>query len=163
MPRTIRTLRQASDAFGTAIFALVFLAINTQVFMRYVVGRPVRWSEELPTLAFSLAVLWGGSFMLRASDHIVFDSVFALLPEKTGRILYGISCIILAGILFAVLPGVIDFTLYMKVLSTPILRIRYDLVFGFFALFILATGIVHVVWGITAFRRPLPDVEPSLL
>lgn len=163
MPRAFQSLKQVSDAFGIAVFALVLLAINTQVFMRYIVGRPVRWSEELPTLAFSLAVLWAGSFMLRASDHIVFDSVFVLLPEKTGRILYGISCIICAVILLAVVPGVLDFALYMKVLSTPILRVRYDIVFGFFTLFILATGIVHVIWGVAAFRKPLPDVDPSLL
>jgi TRAP-type C4-dicarboxylate transport system permease small subunit len=163
MGKVFRVARHAAEGFGVALFAIVFLAINTQVFMRYIVGRPVRWSEELPTLAFSLAALWAGSVMLRASDHIVFDSVFVLLPEKTGRILYGICAIILAAVLFAVVPGVLDFALYMKVLSTPILRIRYDIIFLFFTFFILASGIVHLAWGIRAFRKPLDDVDPSLV
>jgi len=163
MANALTFVRRAAEGFGTALFAIVFLAINTQVFMRYVVGRPVRWSEELPTVTFSLAVLWAGSLMLRASDHIVFDSVFVLLPEKTGRILYGVCCIVLAGALFAVVPGVLDFAFYMKVLSTPILRIRYDVIFLFFAFFVLASGIVHLAWGIRAFRKPLDNVDPSII
>jgi hypothetical protein len=41
-----------------------------------------------------------------------------------------------AAIFAVAFPAIVDFALYMKVLSSPILRIRYDFVFGFFAFFI---------------------------
>jgi TRAP-type C4-dicarboxylate transport system permease small subunit len=145
------------------VFALVFIAINAQVFMRYVLHQPVQWSEELPTIAFSLSVLWAGALMLRAADHIVFDSVFVLLPERIARLSYGVGCLAAAAILFYIIPGVADFAAYMKVLSTPILRIRFDLIFFVFCFFIFASGVWHLYWGLSAFWRPLQPVEPNSL
>jgi TRAP-type C4-dicarboxylate transport system permease small subunit len=142
MNKLLVAVRRAGDFVGVAIFASVFVAINYQVFMRYIMNQPVGWSEEFPTIAFSLAVLWSASFMLNAADHIVFTLFAELLPDWVRRAISTIANIVMAALFTAVLPAVIDFALYMKVLSSPILRIRYDFVFSFFALFV----------GITAWR-----------
>lgn len=150
-------LRTAADAIGVLVFFVVFAAINIQVFMRYVVGRPISWSEELPTLAFSVATLWAASFSLAARDHIVFDLVFDAAPAGLRRAMRLIAGIVVAGVLALALPAIADFAVYMKVLSTPILRIRLDLVFGFFALFIAAL-VARAAWDIwqSLARRPNP-------
>ena len=77
-----KPLSAALDALGVAAFACVFGAINLQVFMRYIAHRPVSWSEEFPTLAFAVAVLWAAAVTLRAADHIVFELLTDLLPRK---------------------------------------------------------------------------------
>lgn len=150
-------LRTAADAFGVLVFFVVFAAINIQVFMRYVVGRPISWSEELPTLAFSIATLWAASFCLSARDHIVFDLVYDAAPGWLRRTMRLIAGVVVAGVLALALPAIVDFAVYMKVLSTPILRIRLDLVFGFFALFIAAL-VVRAAWDIwrAVARQPSP-------
>ncbi|MBM3534992.1 MAG: TRAP transporter small permease subunit [Alphaproteobacteria bacterium] len=148
-----RPVRAAVDALGTAVFAAVFVAINLQVFMRYVVQQPVSWSEEFPTLAFTVAVLWAAALMVKVSDHIVFELVTDLMPLRM-RLIVGIAGeVVLAAIFALAVPAILDFALYMKALSSPILRIRYDLVYVFFPFFIAALVVHGAVNAWLNFRR----------
>jgi len=149
-------LRGALDALGVACFFAVFAAINIQVFMRYVANRPVSWSEEFPTLAFSIATLWAASFSLKVKDHIYFDIVYDASPQPVRRLMTLAAGIVVAAITLRALPAIVDFALYMKVLSTPILRVRLDFVFAFFALFIAALGL-RALWDIARAIRWKPD------
>lgn len=148
METTMRKrLRGALDAVGVACFFAVFAAINIQVFMRYVANRPVSWSEEFPTLAFSVATLWAASFSLTVRDHIYFDLVYEAVPRQVKRLMTLVAGILVAAVMLWALPAIVDFALYMKVLSTPILRVRLDFVFGFFAVFIAALGL-RALWDV---------------
>jgi TRAP-type C4-dicarboxylate transport system permease small subunit len=151
-----RRLRAAADAFGVLVFASVFVAINYQVFMRYVVGQPISWGEEFPTLAFSVATLWAAALCLTAKDHIVFDLLYDAASPRLRRAMRALGGAVVAGVMAAALPAIVDFALYMKVLSTPILRIRLDFVFGFFALFIGAL-VVRAAWDIVRALRPAAE------
>ena len=154
LQRGWRPLSAALDALGVLAFACVFGAINLQVFMRYVVHQPVSWSEEFPTLAFAVAVLWAAAVTLRAADHIV-----------------ALAYAMVAAIFAVAFPAIVDLALYMKVLSSPILRIRYDFVFGFFAFFIgmvalrsaaaTVLNLVRLVRGETACRQCGTGDEPG--
>lgn len=134
--RAWRPVRAVVDALGTAVFATVFVAINLQVFMRYAVQQPVSWSEEFPTLAFTIAVLWAAALMLKASDHILFELLTDLMPPRLRLAVGAVAALAVAGLFAAALPAILDFALYMKALRSPILRIRYDYVYVFFPFFI---------------------------
>ena len=144
-PYWSRTVRAGVEALGTAVFATVFAAINLQVFMRYVVQQPVSWSEEFPTLAFTIAVLWAASLMLKTTDHILFELVTDLMPPRLRLVVNAAAEIGVAVIFAMALPAILDFALYMKALSSPILRIRYDLVYVFFPFFIAAVVVRSLV------------------
>lgn len=137
----LRLARGAADAVGVLLFAAVFVAINLQVFMRYVANRPVGWGEELPTLAFTVATLWATSFCLSAKDHIVFDLVHDAAPPALRRGMRLAAGAFVAATMGLALPAILDFALYMKVLSTPILRIRLDFVFSFFAILVASLAV----------------------
>ena len=150
----LRLARGAADAIGVLFFAAVFAAINIQVFMRYVANRPVGWGEELPTLAFTVATLWATSFCLSARDHIVFDLVHEAAPPALRRAMALASAAFVAGTMGLAFPAILDFALYMKVLSTPILRIRLDFVFSFFALLVGALAASACLDMLRALRPP---------
>jgi len=154
--RLWRPFQATFDALGTAVFACVFGAIILQVFMRYVVQRPVSWSEEFPTLSFAVAVMWAAALMLRGTDHIVFELVTDLLPRKLQNLVAVLAYAAVAAIFAAGFPAILDLALYMKVLSSPILRIRYDFVFSFFAFFI---GIVALRSAATAISELVKAVR----
>ena len=157
MHTVLSTLKRVADFIGVMAFTAVFVAINFQVFMRYVMDRPVGWSEEFPTIAFSIAVLWSAAFMLKAADHITFTLVADLLPGWARRLVSVLANAVIAALFAAALPAVVDFALYMKVLSSPILWIRYDFVFSFFALFtgVLALRSTYaIVRYATSWRTP---------
>ena len=153
MHTVLSALRRGVDVIGVMAFTAVFVAINFQVFMRYVMDRPVGWSEEFPTIAFSIAVLWSAAFMLKAADHITFTLVVDLLPPWVRRLVSVLAHAVIAALFAAALPAVLDFALYMKVLSSPILRIRYDFVFSFFALF---TGMIALRSAYAIVRYAVP-------
>ena len=123
--RAWRPVRAVVDALGTAVFATVFVAINLQVFMRYAVQQPVSWSEEFPTLAFTIAVLWAAALMLKASDHILFELLTDLMPPRLRLAVGAVAALAVAGLFAAALPAILDFALYMKALRSPLrLRVR---------------------------------------
>lgn len=153
LERRWRPVAAALDALGVAAFACVFGAINLQVFMRYVVHQPVSWSEEFPTLAFAVGVMWAAGVTLRATDHIVFELLTDLLPRKAQLVVAVFAYAAVAGIFAVALPAIVDFAVYMKVLSSPILRIRYDFVFGFFAFFIGMVALRSVVMAVSCVVR----------
>lgn len=161
MRKTVDRLQSVVNAMGVMAFTSVFVAINLQVFMRYVVGSPVSWSEELPTIAFTVSVMWAGALMISASDHIVFELVADSIPEPARRFIIAIGSATVAAILLAALPAIIDFALYMKVLSSPILRVRYDFIFIFFAIFIAGTAIRAAIDALQRLRGVSSD--PSSL
>ena len=148
-----RALTAALDAFGTAAFACVFGAINLQVFMRYVMHQPVSWSEEFPTLAFAVAVLWAAAVTLRGADHIVFELLTDLMPRRMQLVVAAVAYAAVAALFAVAFPAIVDFALYMKVLSSPILRIRYDFVFGFFAFFIGVLALRSAVTVVTSIAQ----------
>lgn len=143
-------VRTIVDALGTAVFATVFVAINLQVFMRYVVRQPVSWSEEFPTLAFTIAVLWAAALMLKTADHILFELVTDLMPRATRALVTAAAELAMAVIFVMALPAILDFALYMKALNSPILRIRYDYVYVFFVFFVAAAAVRSVIMTVVS-------------
>lgn len=158
--RALRPVRAVVDALGTAVFATVFVAINLQVFMRYAMQQPVSWSEEFPTLAFTIAVLWAAALMLKAGDHILFELLTDLMPARLRLAVGALAALAVAGLFAAALPAILDLALYMKALRSPILRIRYDYVYVFFPFFVFALVLRSLfdAWsGLRGLARSGPD------
>ena len=85
--------------------------------MRYVLGEPISWSEEFPTLAFSSASLWAASFCLSLGRPHRFDLVHdAARPGCAGSMAM-LAAAIAALVMVLALPAILDFALYMQVLS----------------------------------------------
>ena len=139
----VRTRRWATgfvSIAGVFLYAGVMLAINAQVFMRYVMQRPVRWSEELPIVLLTFAVFLMISLRVRDEDHVVFDLVFNLLPPKIREVVNLFAQTIVFVAFAMALPAVLDFANYMRALSTPILRIPYNVIYYFFVLMVVSVA-----------------------
>jgi tripartite ATP-independent transporter DctM subunit len=70
-------------ALGSVLIALSLISVGAtlfQVFMRYFVGRPVVWSEEVSTLAFVWLVFLGAALGVRTGEHVSMDTVVPRLP-----------------------------------------------------------------------------------
>lgn len=141
MPSLRQLARNSVEAVGTAFFAGVFVGINIQVFMRYVVGRPVTWSEELPVTLLTIATLWALSLIVREADHISFDLFVDLLPAVPRRLVTAAAHAVVFVVLAIALPAIVDFAAYMAAVRSPILRLRYDFIFYFFCLFVAAVAL----------------------
>ena len=102
------------------------------------------------------AAVRSASFSLTVKDHIYFDLVYEASPRPVRRLMTLVAGLCVAAVTLWALPAIVDFALYMKVLSTPILRVRLDFVFGFFALFIAALG-RRALWDVVRAIRGRPE------
>lgn len=98
---------------------LIFLSILTvvvvfiQVFMRYVLGSSLIWSEELARYAFIWMIYIGVSYGVKRQAHISVDA-FALLFGRKGKFALDIASN-LAFLAFAVILTYYSFEVMLQV------------------------------------------------
>ncbi|HEX2556275.1 MAG TPA: TRAP transporter small permease [Microvirga sp.] len=131
-------LRFLAELIAALLFVAMFAAFLLQVFTRYVLNDPVSWTQEFVLIAYIWIVFWCAAFLLRERDHITFDMISSALPPGLRRIL-AIVLTALVAIAFAVaLPGTFDYVSFMRIERSPVIGIRFDLVYAIFVVFVAA-------------------------
>ena len=101
------------EALMVVLLALMSVLIGVQVFMRYVMGDSLTWSEELARYCFIWCTYLGVSYAVKAKAHICVEAAVNKLPQamkKWSRVL--VHVIFIA---FAVLVVKEGYALSMKI------------------------------------------------
>lgn len=141
-------LRFIAELVSALLFVAMFAAFLLQVFTRYVLNNPIAWTQEFVLIVYIWIVFWCSAFLLREREHITFDMLFVSLPVRSRRAL-ALCLSALTGIAFMVaLPGTIDYVGFMKIESSPVLGLRFDLLYSIFVVFVVAVviGAVARIW-----------------
>ncbi|OLO27877.1 TRAP transporter small permease protein [Alkalihalophilus pseudofirmus] len=141
-------------------FILIVLSILTvvvvfiQVFMRYVLGSSLVWSEELARYAFIWMIYIGVSYGVKRQAHIKVDA-FALIFKRTGKLVLAL-CANVAFLLFAILLTYYSFEVVSQVTRTsPAMSIPMQWVYAapMVGLFLTSIRIIQqMIKQITAFK-----------
>lgn len=84
--RVLAPLIKLGGAISTALI-LVTLALTTySVFMRYVMGMPPTWIDQMTGLLLVAMVMFGASEAYRLGDHIAIDLLTANLSSGMARL-----------------------------------------------------------------------------
>src|SRR5689334_3072110 len=81
-----RTLRRLADHVAVALMATMFVSFLLQIFFRYVLNRPLGWTEEVTVLCWLWVVLWSASFILADREEVRFDIVYGVVPRRIQRV-----------------------------------------------------------------------------
>lgn len=151
-------VRRIAEIVGVAIFAAMFLSFLLQVFFRYVIKRPLGWTDELTLVLYPWAVFWACAFIVGFREHVAFDLLYHGVGPRVRRAFAVIGGTILLCLFVAVLPATVDFVLFMARERTPVLGWRYDVVFACFPMFLLALAL-RVAWRLLGLLgRHGPDI-----
>ncbi len=158
MRRLLRIVREGADAVGALFFALMFAAFLLQVFTRYVLNSPLGWTLEACLVTYLWFVFWACALMLDEEDHVRFDILLRGASPPVRRILTGLSALATLVLFGRALPPTADWVAFMAIDRTWTLRIRFDLLFSIYLLFMLA-----VIWraGMQLIRAFLPAAGRS--
>ncbi len=138
-------MRRRAENIVAGLLGVMFLAFIIQIVFRYFFNFPVGWSSELSVLCWLYMVLIGSAFWLKESEEIRFDMVVMALGPRARRVATVLAALA-AVVLFAIaLPATIKYVAFMKVESMSYLKIRLDLLYSVYVLFVLAT-IVRYAW-----------------
>jgi len=153
-------LRKRAENVIVALMAIMFVSFLLQIAFRYVLNRPLGWTDEVVVLCWVWLVLWGAAFILSDKDEIRFDIVYELVSPRARHTFTLISSLALV-VLFAVsLPAAWGYVLFMKREKSAYLGMRFDYLYSIYVIFAIACIVKHgwIAWN--AFRgRESPEVD----
>ncbi len=147
MHRLIEWVRQRAENLVALFLGVMFLAFIAQIIFRYVFNWPVGWSSELTVICWLYMVLLGSGLWLRESEEIRFDLVTDRLGPHAKRwvaVALGLVVVVVFGL--SLVPTV-KYIAFMKVESSSYLKIRMDVLYSVYGVFVLAV-IVRYAWSV---------------
>lgn len=134
-----RWLRARAEDVLALIMALMFASFIAQVAFRYLLNLPLSFTEELCVLMWLWGILWGAAFVLRDSDDIRFDLLLEHVAPRARRALTALGAAGAGALLLLALPAAWDYVVFMGRERSAALRLRMDLVFALYLVFVVAT------------------------
>jgi TRAP-type C4-dicarboxylate transport system permease small subunit len=139
-----KILLKGAELICELLFLAMFGAFLIQIFMRYVAGNPMGWTDELSVLLFIWAVFLANAFMLKDHEHIRFNLIYQKFSLQTKRIITIITAAVFVGLMLAALPVFIDYLNFLKIQRTPILLIPCNLAYSCFVIFIVVVCLKYI-------------------
>lgn len=167
MPTAIaaaRWLRRRADNVIVGLIGTMFLTFLLQIFFRYVVGRPLGWSEEVIVTVWLWTVLWGAAFVIGESEEIRFDIVYSNIPENYRRV-----CTVITGAILIVVYGIslaaaYSYVSFMKVERSAYLQIPVNVLYSVYVIFAVASIVRYGFLVLRAIKGTRsPQTNPSKL
>ncbi|KAB0265913.1 TRAP transporter small permease [Microvirga brassicacearum] len=150
-------LARRAENVAAGMLAAMFLAFLLQIIFRYALNLPIGWTHELSVILWVWLVLWGAAFVLTEREEIRFDIIYGAVGPGPRRIMCIITGTALVLLYLVSLPAVVDYVTFMKVQSTAYLKIRFDLLFSIYIVFVIATVIRYIWLSWQALRGVAPD------
>lgn len=139
-----RWLKRRAENVIVALMALMFISFLLQIGFRYILNKPLGWTDEVTVLCWVWVVLWGAAFILADKDEIRFDIISGSVGPSTRRIFVVITSVVLI-VLFAIsLPATWNYVLFMKREKSAFLGMRFDYLYSIYIFFSLALIVRHV-------------------
>ena len=163
-PAVGKWLRRRAENVAVALIATMFGCFLLQIAFRYLLNRPLGWTEEVTVLCWVWVVLWGAAFILSDDEEIRFDVVYGVVPQRTRRTFTVITGIALILLLAISLPATWRYVAFMKREHSAYLHMRFDILYSIYLIFAAACMVRHarLVWD--AIRgAPPPEPDPAAL
>lgn len=146
--------------FSVSTVVLSVLTV-VAVFMRFVIKKPIQWTEEVQMILVVWSVFFGGSIASREKGHVIVDMFVDRMPEKAQNVVEWIIWFVVTGCLVAIIRLEIKrcLDLVSSGLRTPILRIpsSIDYFVVVFACFLML--ISHTIAGIETLKEKREGAE----
>jgi TRAP-type C4-dicarboxylate transport system permease small subunit len=148
-----RWLRRRAENVIVALMAVMFSSFLLQIAFRYVLNRPLSWTDEVTVLCWVWVVLWGAAFILSDQDEIRFDVVSGQVSWRMRRVFTMISSTALVLLFVVSLPASWNYVLFMKREKSAALGMRFDYLYAVYIVFSVSCIVKHSRLAWQAFRR----------
>lgn len=157
-----RWLRKRAENVAVLLLSVMFGCFIIQIFFRYVLNRPVGWTEEVIVTTWLWTVLWGAAFILTEAEEVRFDILYTNLSEKGRRVCTVLTGLALLSMYGISLPATYKYVSFMSVERSAYLKVPINLMYSVFVIFIIAC-ICRYVWLVVRAIRgaPSPQTDPA--
>jgi len=159
----IRWLHRRTENVAAALLAVMFVSFMLGIISRYVFNNPLGWTLELCLTMWLWLVFWGAAFNLRDIDHIRFDMLYIEVNKRTRRVFALVSAVAIIAGLLAALPATLDYITFYKIKKSATMRIRLDVVFSVYGIFVVAVVTRYALRAWHLARGGDPDNEERIV
>jgi C4-dicarboxylate transporter DctQ subunit len=150
-------LRRRADDVAVALIATMFVSFLLQIVFRYVLNRPLGWTEEVTVLCWVWVVLWGASFIVADADEVRFDILYNAVPPRVRRVFTIIASIALIVLIALSLPATWRYVVFMKREHSAYLQMRFDYLYSIYLIFAVVCIVRQARLAWLAWRGPRED------
>lgn len=112
------------DAFAVTLFLIIFMVVLLQVFMRYMLGSPLVWSEELARYLFIWVSFLGWVFATRSGTHIRIGAFTDALPASLRKSIGVFNFLLI--VVFALVLAYYGLIMVRKNLDVPTITLFFS-------------------------------------
>ena len=141
MIELVGNFRKIAEKIAAIILASMFITFLLQIFFRYVVGWSVGWTIEYVSIAWLWIIMFGYAFVIKESEVIKLDILYAYIPVKFQRLLDFVTNMTCGAIILYSLPKSIDYIDFMSIERTAYLRLNFAFLFSIYVPFALIVSI----------------------
>jgi len=153
LARLTMLFTKTTEALSTLAFAAMFALFLAGIFARYVLGKPLAWSDELIMVIFLWVVFLTEAFVITEREQVTFDGIYDLVGERMRRFILAAGSLAI-GIMFLIaLPTVFDFVTFLWRERTNALQWRLDIVYFCFVIY-WAAVIVRAAFKLVRLAGP---------
>ena len=153
-------LRRRAENVIVVLIAIMFVSFLLQIGFRYLLNRPLGWTDEVTVLCWVWLVLWGAAFILSDKDEIRFDIVYGLVSTRTQRAFTILSSLVLVALFAISLPAAWSYVVFMKREKSAYLGMRFDYLYSIYVIFAIASIVKHAWIAWKTFRNgESPEVD----
>jgi len=149
---SLRPLRLLTDSVAVALMATMFVSFLLQIFFRYVLNRPLGWTEEVTVLCWVWVVLWSAALLLSDAEEVRFDIIYSAVPRGARRAFVIVSSVALVVLLAISIPATWRYIAFMKREHSAYLHMRFDILYSIYLVFVVAVIVKHVRLAVLAIR-----------
>ena len=159
MRATLSWLKARAENVAAGLLAALFLTFVLQIVARYVFDYPLGWTIEICLTLWLWLVFWTAAFVLEEQDHVRFDLLAMASSRRVQQVMALVSAVAIMAGLLAALPATIDYITFYKIKRSSTLRIRLDVVFSVYGIFVVAVITSYALRAIAILRGRLlgPD------
>ena len=151
--RILRVLVRGAEAVSAAAFAVMFALFLVGIFARYVLARPLAWTDELIMVIFLWVVFLTEAFVITEREQVTFDGIYDLVGERWRRAIQATAALLIAAMFLIALPTIFDYVRFLWRERTTALQWRLDFVYLCFVVF-WAAVIVRALIKLVRLARP---------
>lgn len=157
-----RWLQRRADDVAVALIGIMFVSFLLQIFFRYVLNRPLGWTEEVTVLCWVWVVLWGASFIVADADEVRFDILYNAVPSGVRRVFTVIASVAMIVLTALSLPATWRYVAFMRREHSAFLGMRFDYLYSIYVLFAVVCIVRQAVIAWRAWRGAAPAAAVEL-
>ena len=152
-------LHRRAENVAALMLAVMFSAFVIQIVFRYFLNFPVGWTSELSVVMWLWLVLFGAAFVVKESEEIRFDLIVGAAGRRARLALGLVAAAALLVLYAASLPASYAYVTFMKVEKTSYLKIRMDVLFSIYLVFLVAilARYAWLTWRLVRGDEERPD------